>query len=518
MWHKRAGQRRGQSPTWHGPGSNSSRRAPPSHAAGRAHAGGRGEGGNRGRRVRAHAHAGARGGGACTCTHAPWASSRAALPCPAPPATHTHKHTHTYTPDAHAATAAGGARLCALCHRGAGLAAGVDEPRRRGGAPARRLQRRRPQRAGAAGVCGRAGGWVGRRGGGTRRARGAGPTRARAQSSVALPPSPPHTQPTHTTQGAIVAIEDPVRRIFGLQYHPEVVHSERGRETIRHFLFDVAKARAAGAGGGGCAPASLPRPPASRDCVLGGCAAGSAWGAPASQQARTRTGAQLTPPLTLLLQMSGDWKMENVLEEEMEKIRRQVGGWVRACVGACVCVCVRACVRACASRGCVEGLRSRPPTLPPAPRCVAPTHAPPPVPCRWAPPTTSSARSPGAWTPRSPPPWCTRCVWGGRVGGRVGGWACACLHGWVGGWGGARAGRVGVCVCVGGRLGGGVGERMSGWMAGLVGGWVGGWVGGALCARLWLANRSLPRSTPPTHTYTHPTPPGAWRPPALRVC
>ncbi|KAL4448463.1 hypothetical protein ABPG75_005682 [Micractinium tetrahymenae] len=65
-------------------------------------------------------------------------------------------------------------------------------------------------------------------------------------------------------QGAIVAIENPGRRIFGLQYHPEVMHSERGAETIRHFLFDVAK-------------------------------------------------------------MTGDWKMEDVLEEEMEKIRQQVG-------------------------------------------------------------------------------------------------------------------------------------------------------------------------------------------------
>ena len=28
-------------------------------------------------------------------------------------------------------------------------------------------------------------------------------------------------------QGAVVAIENPSRKIFGLQYHPEVVHSER---------------------------------------------------------------------------------------------------------------------------------------------------------------------------------------------------------------------------------------------------------------------------------------------------
>lgn len=65
-------------------------------------------------------------------------------------------------------------------------------------------------------------------------------------------------------QGAVVGIENPSRNIFGLQYHPEVAHSERGAETIKHFLFDVAK-------------------------------------------------------------LSGDWRMENVLEEEMEKIKAAVG-------------------------------------------------------------------------------------------------------------------------------------------------------------------------------------------------
>ncbi len=65
-------------------------------------------------------------------------------------------------------------------------------------------------------------------------------------------------------QGAVVAIENPSRKIFGLQYHPEVVHSERGGETIKHFLFDIAS-------------------------------------------------------------LTGDWKMENVLEEEMAKVKKQVG-------------------------------------------------------------------------------------------------------------------------------------------------------------------------------------------------
>ena len=44
--------------------------------------------------------------------------------------------------------------------------------------------------------------------------------------------------------GAVVAIENAERKIFGLQYHPEVTHSERGFETIRHFLFHIAKVEA----------------------------------------------------------------------------------------------------------------------------------------------------------------------------------------------------------------------------------------------------------------------------------
>ena len=42
-------------------------------------------------------------------------------------------------------------------------------------------------------------------------------------------------------QGSIVGVEDAGRRLFGLQYHPEVAHSERGRELLRHFLFQVAR-------------------------------------------------------------------------------------------------------------------------------------------------------------------------------------------------------------------------------------------------------------------------------------
>jgi GMP synthase (glutamine-hydrolysing) len=50
---------------------------------------------------------------------------------------------------------------------------------------------------------------------------------------------------TATTPGApVAAMHDPDRRLFGLQFHPEVVHTDRGGEVFDHFLIDVC----------GCAP------------------------------------------------------------------------------------------------------------------------------------------------------------------------------------------------------------------------------------------------------------------------
>ena len=40
------------------------------------------------------------------------------------------------------------------------------------------------------------------------------------------------------------AIEDPVRRFYGVQFHPEVVHSEEGEKMIRSFVLDICDARA----------------------------------------------------------------------------------------------------------------------------------------------------------------------------------------------------------------------------------------------------------------------------------
>ncbi len=48
---------------------------------------------------------------------------------------------------------------------------------------------------------------------------------------------------------AYAAIADPARRIYALQFHPEVVHTPQGKEILRHFLFDLC----------GCRPNWTPR-------------------------------------------------------------------------------------------------------------------------------------------------------------------------------------------------------------------------------------------------------------------
>jgi GMP synthase (glutamine-hydrolysing) len=46
-----------------------------------------------------------------------------------------------------------------------------------------------------------------------------------------------------TADVAVAALEDPGRGLYGVQFHPEVVHTERGQELLRRFLFDVCSCR-----------------------------------------------------------------------------------------------------------------------------------------------------------------------------------------------------------------------------------------------------------------------------------
>jgi GMP synthase (glutamine-hydrolysing) len=47
-----------------------------------------------------------------------------------------------------------------------------------------------------------------------------------------------------STPGApVAAFEDAARGLAGVQFHPEVLHTEHGQEVLRHFLYDIAGAR-----------------------------------------------------------------------------------------------------------------------------------------------------------------------------------------------------------------------------------------------------------------------------------
>jgi GMP synthase (glutamine-hydrolysing) len=46
------------------------------------------------------------------------------------------------------------------------------------------------------------------------------------------------------TSNAIAAAEDPTRRIYAVQFHPEVRHTQRGSDMLRRFVLDICRARA----------------------------------------------------------------------------------------------------------------------------------------------------------------------------------------------------------------------------------------------------------------------------------
>jgi len=56
--------------------------------------------------------------------------------------------------------------------------------------------------------------------------------------------APPGFRVTARTADVPVAgLEDPERAVYGVQFHPEVMHTERGQEILKHFLYDVCGAR-----------------------------------------------------------------------------------------------------------------------------------------------------------------------------------------------------------------------------------------------------------------------------------
>lgn len=57
--------------------------------------------------------------------------------------------------------------------------------------------------------------------------------------SVSRPPAGFKTL-ARTAGAPVAAFEDPARRLAGVQWHPEVAHSQMGQSVLEHFLFDIA--------------------------------------------------------------------------------------------------------------------------------------------------------------------------------------------------------------------------------------------------------------------------------------
>ncbi len=62
-----------------------------------------------------------------------------------------------------------------------------------------------------------------------------------ADSIVSAPEGFTVTAATATV--AVAAFEDRARGLYGVQFHPEVVHTERGQDLLRRFLFDICGCR-----------------------------------------------------------------------------------------------------------------------------------------------------------------------------------------------------------------------------------------------------------------------------------
>jgi GMP synthase (glutamine-hydrolysing) len=58
---------------------------------------------------------------------------------------------------------------------------------------------------------------------------------------VAAPPGFAITAETADTPAAV--LESPARKIYGMQFHPEVAHTPHGQAMLKHFLYDVCEAR-----------------------------------------------------------------------------------------------------------------------------------------------------------------------------------------------------------------------------------------------------------------------------------
>jgi GMP synthase (glutamine-hydrolysing) len=60
---------------------------------------------------------------------------------------------------------------------------------------------------------------------------------------------PPGFHLTGTTDNAIAAVENPERRIFAVEFHPEVRHTEHGADLLGNFVFNICHAKPNWSGG-----------------------------------------------------------------------------------------------------------------------------------------------------------------------------------------------------------------------------------------------------------------------------
>jgi GMP synthase (glutamine-hydrolysing) len=59
--------------------------------------------------------------------------------------------------------------------------------------------------------------------------------------SVTAPPAGSRVV-AHSSSAPIAAFEDPTRKLYGVQFHPEVVHTPHGQGILKNFLYDIAGA------------------------------------------------------------------------------------------------------------------------------------------------------------------------------------------------------------------------------------------------------------------------------------
>jgi GMP synthase (glutamine-hydrolysing) len=55
--------------------------------------------------------------------------------------------------------------------------------------------------------------------------------------------APPGFEVVATTDNALGAVEDPARRLYGLQFHPEVAHTPDGQRILENFVRDLCGCR-----------------------------------------------------------------------------------------------------------------------------------------------------------------------------------------------------------------------------------------------------------------------------------